>query len=250
MDKIYEAITDQLVNSGKRIVKKAGKVKDIGIAKSDLTEEDLRIERELTEIIHQIAPHHSIYAEEEHGQFNASEDLWVIDPISGTDGFISGFPHFGLVASHLHEGKVRFAAIYDPSVEELFIAQAGKGTLLNGEPVHVIEGGNRVIYNLAKPRIGSAESSRLWPELTKYDVHRNANSFAVSYCWVACGRYSGFVTLAKDTFTEFAGSLMITEAGGSFMNANGDEAFVNTDRLFAGGNEALGQEMLQIIRNM
>jgi myo-inositol-1(or 4)-monophosphatase len=247
MDQLFADVCAHLVSSGKRILKEAGKIKDIGVAKADLTEEDLRIERELTKLIHDRHPDHYIYAEEEHDAFREHEHVWVIDPISGTDGFISGFPHFGLVAAYLHKGRAESAAVYDPSVDELFTARLSEGTFLNGERVGVSTGKRRVIYNLAKPRVLSEASQELWPKLCLYDVHRNANSFAVNYCWVACGRYDGVVTLAKDSFTEYAGSLIITEAGGVFTNSAGAENFLPSDRLFAGGSKQVAPELLDII---
>jgi len=167
MDQLFADVTAHLHASGMRIVKKAGKIKDVGIAKADLTEEDLRIERELTELIHDRFPDHYIYAEEEHDAFEAHEHVWVIDPISGTAGFIAGFPHFGLVAAYLNHGVVQFAAVYDPAVDEMFTAQLGEGAFLNGERVAVSDGRKRVIYNLAKPRM-QTEADRTPQHLRGY----------------------------------------------------------------------------------
>lgn len=247
MDQLFRDITDHLSHSGKRILKKSGKIQDIGVAKADLTEEDLRIERELTKLIHDRFPDHYIYAEEEHDAFQEHDNVWVIDPISGTAGFISGFPHFGLVAAYLHKGITQFATVYDPSVDEMFTARRGDGAFVNGEQVSVSNNQRRVIYNLSKPKVLSEASWEMWQKLCKYDVHRNANSFAVNYCWVACGRYDGVVTLAKDSFTEYAGSLMIIEAGGVFTNAAGEENFLYSDRLFAGGNKQVAPKLLEMI---
>lgn len=247
METLYSQITEHLVTSGKRILERAGKIEDIGVAKADLTEEDLRIERELTNIIKDAYPEHYVYAEEENDVFEEHDDVWIIDPISGTDAFINGFPHFGLVAAHYHKGEGQFALVYDPSVNELFSAFKGEGAFLNGQKILVSKSSSRIVYNLAKPRIGSSESTELWSKLTKYDVHRNANSFAVNYCWVACGRYDGVVTLAKDSFTEYAGGFIISQAGGKFVNDENCEAFKNSDRLFVGANEGFMRTLYETI---
>lgn len=47
MDAFYQKITEYMVESGTRLREKAGSMKDIGVGKKYLTEEDLRIEREL-----------------------------------------------------------------------------------------------------------------------------------------------------------------------------------------------------------
>ncbi len=51
MDVLYSNIIEQIVTSGKRIREKSGKVRDVGITKQHLTEEDVRIERELKEVV-------------------------------------------------------------------------------------------------------------------------------------------------------------------------------------------------------
>ena len=51
MDVLYSNIIEQIVTSGKSIREKSGKVRDVGITKQHLTEEDVRIERELKEVV-------------------------------------------------------------------------------------------------------------------------------------------------------------------------------------------------------
>jgi fructose-1,6-bisphosphatase/inositol monophosphatase family enzyme len=65
----YKRITDFMLDSGKRILAKAGNIKDIGITKKDLTEEDLAIERGFKEIIQSFGPEHILFAEEENAIF-------------------------------------------------------------------------------------------------------------------------------------------------------------------------------------
>lgn len=76
-----------------------------------------------------------------------------------------------------------------------------------------------------------------------FDLYRNTNSFAINYCHVACGRYDGTITLNKDSFPEFAGELMIREAGGVFYNIEEEENIKPEDRAFIGGNEVTYEKL-------
>ena len=249
MDQLYRQITDHLVASGRRIKKRAGQIQDIGVLKANLTEEDLRIERELVDLIHHTYPTHHIYAEEEHDHIADTDDIWVIDPISGTAAFIAGLPHYGLVAAHVHHGQVVFAVVYDPSIDELFTANRGQGAQLNGQPIHLSATSKKIMLNLAPPHFGTKQTAEIWNQLTDLNLYRNTNSFAINYCWVAAGRFDGVVTLAKDSFTEFAGSFMIQEAGGQFSTFTG-EAVSPQARHFFGGNAETYAKLSERIKHL
>jgi len=81
MKLLYSQICIYLKQAGQRLITLQGSVQDIGITKKYLTEEDIRIERELSDMVLCTFPDHSIYAEEEHEHFMNSQNLWVFDPI-------------------------------------------------------------------------------------------------------------------------------------------------------------------------
>ena len=121
---LYQQAIDFVLESGKRIVIKAGQIQDIGILKQYVTDEDLFIERSFKDLVSKFG--HTLYAEEENFNYKNSQDIWVMDPISGTKTFIKGLAHYAIVASHLHNSENVFSVVYDPSVNELFVAQKGQ----------------------------------------------------------------------------------------------------------------------------
>lgn len=248
----YQTIIDYILTSGKRLTKKAGKIADIGITKSDLTEEDLAIERGFKNIIKSYGEGHTVYAEEENQELLDAENVWILDPISGTNTFIKGLGHYAVVAAHLYQRKVKFAAVYDPSMDELFTAQHGKGAYLNSKRIIVSQQTTNtptIVFNRTLASHNPETASQLWNNLDKLGkVYRNTNSFAVNYCHVACGRYDGVVTMSKDTFPEFAGSLILREAGGIFTNLKKQENFKHDDRVFIGGNKENYARLFQIVK--
>ena len=78
MEKIYTEMIAFMVSSGKRIATKAGKIKDIGVKKQWLTEEDIAIERGMKEIIQKHHPNHAFFAEEEHDSFPENENVFGV----------------------------------------------------------------------------------------------------------------------------------------------------------------------------
>jgi myo-inositol-1(or 4)-monophosphatase len=69
--------------------------------------------------------------------FTNSENVWIIDPISNTLNFIHGLPHYSVVLSHVYKSELLFAVVYDPSTQEMFTAEKGKGAFLNDIKISV-----------------------------------------------------------------------------------------------------------------
>lgn len=244
----YQRVIDFIISSGQRLLTRAGKIKDIGITKTDLTEEDLAIERGLKEIIVGFGGNPTVYAEEENDVFNGSDDLWVIDPISGTHRFIKGESHYAIVVCHLIDHKPVFAAVYDPSVKELFTAYAGKGAFFNGLPIHVSRTDAKIIVRPSMFWKDPDAVDRLKNLLREKVLENNSYSMAVNYCAVAKGEADGVVALTKDSFPEFAGGFIIKESGGRFTNIKGSEDIKPTDRVFIGGNLKIYSELLPLVK--
>lgn len=248
-DELHKAVTEYVISSGKRLLSEAGHIQDIGVAKRYLTEEDLAIERGFKEIVG--GEGHALFAEEENLNFIENNDIWVVDPISQTSSFIKGLGHYAVVASHIHKSKVKYAVVYDPSVDELFTATDGGGAFLNGNKI-VVSSGNEtppaIIFNRSSVWQGNQVVDEFWLRLNRYGtIYRNTSSFAVNYCYVACGRFDGIVALAKDPFPEYAGSLIMKEAGGKFTNSKGDEIISPTDKGFVGGNHKTYNDLFGLV---
>jgi myo-inositol-1(or 4)-monophosphatase len=253
MDTIYSQIIDQIVASGKRIRAKAGKIRDVGIAKQHLTEEDVRIERELKEIVLRHDPAHAFYAEEENQDFSDAEDVWAVDPISGTRFFILGLPHYGIVAAHLRRGVAQFAAVYDPSMDELYTATRNGGAFLNGEKISVAPPGRdppKIVFDLSSGWPDAVLAQRMLAALSTFDLYRLAGSHAVNDGLVARGKFHGLVCLAKDSFPYFATSLIVQEAGGLFTNLAGDASIKPTDRVFVGGEPQTYRRLMTVVEGV
>lgn len=246
----YSKIIDFIKVSGDRLRTKCGNIADIGISKINLTEEDLAIERGFNEIITSFGDDHVLYAEEENANFQNFDNVWIADPISGTKCFIKGEPHYSIVIAHMIKNKVVFSAVYDPSVDEFYTAYAEKGAFLNGKPIKVSEGNNKVILRPSSGWKNPDTITKAENALSQYEVERNTYSMAVNYCWVATGRFDAVVSFTKDSFPEFAGGFILQQAGGRFTNIEGKSNIVASDRVFIGGNKDMYETLFPLLKKV
>lgn len=244
MEALYTQLTDYLHEAGQQLVSLQADIKDIGVNKANVTDQDIKIERALRDMVLGLHPDHKVFAEEEHNTFEDAENIWVFDPISATRAYIEGRQHYASVISHIRNGLTQFAAVYDPSSDEMFTAQLGKGATLNGRPIHVSLTANTLLNNTATSLLNSVDAVKLRAATEDLNPLRNEVSFAVNYCWVADGRFDGVVSVAKDSFPEFAGALIMSEAGGKLTNIDGG-AIQPEDRLFIGGNPIMYEELMK-----
>ena len=84
--------------------------------------------------------------------------------------------------------------------------------------------------------------------LSDYEVENNRYSMAVNHCHVADGRVDGLVAYTKDAFPEFAGGLIVREAGGRFTNIEGQSDILPTDRIFIAGKPNTYDRLLPLTR--
>src|SRR5512143_247700 len=102
-----------------------------------VTEMDMRSERAVVETILASFPGHGIIAEEETCIRNESGYRWIIDPLDGTTNYAHGYPCFSVSIALEHEGEVIAGVVYDPMRDELFSAEKGGGSVLNGKKIAV-----------------------------------------------------------------------------------------------------------------
>ena len=246
----YQKVIDLVVKCGNELPALSGKIQDIGVSKKYLTEKDIEIEKRLSDLINTFKGKQIVYAEELHDDYKNSENVWIIDPISDTAGFINNWPHYAVVVSHMHNGVLQFGAVYDPSNKELFTAEKGKGAFLNGKQIHVSDR-KQDYYFIVAPRVREPYSKermlKLISDLMETGIVKSVGSLGLHYCYVACGRADLAISFNKDTFPEFAGKIIVEEAGGVLIDFEGNE-LNNDSRGILATRKDLQNQMLKIVK--
>ena len=125
---------------------------------SPVTQADREIEATMRALIEETFPEHGIFGEE-HGQTRMDADyVWVLDPIDGTQGFITGKPLFGTLIALVHQGRPILGVIDAPATGERWVGAKGRGTTFGGKKVEV-----RACDDLAKAWLYST-SPYLFPD--------------------------------------------------------------------------------------
>jgi myo-inositol-1(or 4)-monophosphatase len=102
-----------------------------------VTEADHAAEKAIIETIQQQFPDHYILSEEAGEMVQESTYKWIIDPIDGTVNFANGIPICCVSIGVEKEGTMILGAVYNPLMNEFFVAEKGKGATLNNKLIAV-----------------------------------------------------------------------------------------------------------------
>jgi len=83
-------------------------------------------------------PDHGVLGEEDSFALDKSE-LWIVDPLDGTETFARRIPLFAFSLALVSKGKLQVGVVYDPVTERLFYAGDGLGAYENGIKLNVSE---------------------------------------------------------------------------------------------------------------
>ncbi len=104
---------------------------------SPVTIADREAELAMRRLISATFPEHGIQGEEYGVENGAAEYVWVLDPIDGTQAFITGQPSFGTLIALTHRGVPILGIIDQAITNERWLGARGQATTLNGDKVAV-----------------------------------------------------------------------------------------------------------------
>lgn len=106
--------------------------------KDMVTDFDVKAEKIILDAIKKSFPDHAILSEGA-GVLGSSSSqyMWVIDPVDGTKNYYYGIDPYRVGICLLENAKPVLNVLYDPTKDELYVAEKGKGAFLNGKRIHV-----------------------------------------------------------------------------------------------------------------
>jgi myo-inositol-1(or 4)-monophosphatase len=220
-----------------------------------VTEVDHACEAHIVGALERARPDDAILAEEGGGDDHAGARWrWIIDPVDGTTNYAHGYPRFCVSIGVECEGVRSVGVVYDPLLDELFMAVRGEGATLNGRPLRV-SGATRLDQSLLAT--GFAYDVRRNPRdnvnhfiafLKHSRALRRDGSAALDLCYVAAGRFDGFWELRLHAWDVAAGLLMVEEAGGRVSDLSG-AAPPHSGAECLASNGHIHDAMLEILRS-
>jgi myo-inositol-1(or 4)-monophosphatase len=217
-----------------------------------VTEVDLEVERMFRAMVASRFPDHEVLAEELGGGLGGARHRWVFDPLDGTTNFAHGVPIFCASLALEIDGTATVAAVYDPNRKELFTAEAGVGSWLNGARLEASSNATVLEsmlvtgfpYNVHQK---ADEFLKVFGQVLKQArAIRRLGSAAIDICWVAAGRMDGFWEASLKPWDTRAAALILEEAGGKVTGMDGGVWNPDGGHILA-TNGLIHDEVLRII---
>ena len=253
--KILKVAIEAAKESGEYMLGHIGKLKEVSRKRgfNDLvTDVDKASEKIIIDSVRKAFPSHSILAEESGEHDAQSEVKWVIDPLDGTTNYAHTFPSFCVSIGVVMGDSVKVGVVYDPTRDELFSSQSGKGAFLNDTPIKV----SKVLSvqeSLVATGFGYDVNDKLAnvdhfkTMLIKAQAVRRPGSAALDLCYVAAGRLDGFWELGLSPWDTAAGQFLVKEAGGVITTMEGGPFDIYMKGIVA-TNGTIHEEMLDLLR--
>jgi myo-inositol-1(or 4)-monophosphatase len=221
-----------------------------------VTEVDFLCEEFMIRKIHERYPGDAILSEERGGGISPTGHTWLLDPVDGTANFSRANPIFCCCVSVAEGDRIKHAAVAVPRLGDVYHASSGSGAFRDwggktyplrvgqtealehafvGADVTFVSAGNN-------PRKeGILEVLRSCWQL------RSLGSAGVRGAWLAAG-YLDISIGTRNTAWDYAPTaLLVPEAGGRATDLAGDPWTYDSDGLIATNNEALHEEVLELI---
>jgi len=195
-----------------------------------VTAADRASEKLIRERISQQFPSHDVLGEEQGLNDQGGDYRWYVDPLDGTTNFAHGYPVFCVSMALEHRGQDQprriAGVVYDPTRDELFSAEQGRGAHLNGTAIHVSKVAQLkeclVATGFPSHKRHKNPNIHFYHQITlRTHGVRRAGSAALDLCNVACGRFDGFWEFNLNPWDTAAGVLIVEEAGGKVSRFNG-----------------------------
>jgi myo-inositol-1(or 4)-monophosphatase len=203
-------------------------------ARDMVSEADLAVEKLIKERLLARYPDDA-YLGEETGQVKGSDNsgIWVVDPIDGTQPFLSGLSTWSISIAYVRASEVQLGMVNNPAARELFTGGMGRTAELNGRPVAPREARSLVdglTFLGCNPRL---RPEQVVPVLDRL-LHAGGmfirnGSGALGLCDVACGRLIGYIEAHINSW-DCLGGIAVCQSAGARVNR-----YVSEQSLIFGG---------------
>jgi myo-inositol-1(or 4)-monophosphatase len=188
---------------------------------SPVSEADIAVDRHLAGVLQAARPDYGWLSEEtadDRTRLSARRSF-VVDPIDGTRGFLSGSDEGTVALSVIDDGRPVAAVVYRPASGDIYRASLGSGLAVNGSPAQ-ISGRSRLDgASLAGPK-AMTNGRRLDGKGLRHIDY--VPSLALRLAMVAAGQVD--VAVARENACDWdlaAADLLVQEAGGRLEDLSG-----------------------------
>ncbi|MBS9722582.1 inositol monophosphatase [Tianweitania sp. BSSL-BM11] len=235
--------------AGRSLARDFGEVQNLQVSVKGPGDYVSQADRKAEEIIYtelsRARPGYS-FLMEERGVVEGDDDQhrWIVDPLDGTTNFLHGIPVFGISIALERQGQVVAGVIYNPAMDEMFVAERGGGAFMNDRRMRVAARRqlSDCVVATGIPHLGLGNHGRALIDLRNVMADssgiRRFGAAAIDLAYVAAGRFDAFWEDSLKPWDMAAGILMIREAGGFVSTRNSGQDMLDTGSVVA-GNEII-----------
>src|ERR1700690_1567878 len=139
---LLNVMVNAVLKAGRGLARDFGEVENLQVSLKGpgnfVTSADRRAEGTLVEELRKARPGYSFLTEET-GEILGPDKThrWIIDPLDGTTNFLHGIPLFAISVAFEREGHLVAGVVYNPILNELYVAESGQGAFLNDRRLRV-----------------------------------------------------------------------------------------------------------------
>lgn len=225
-----------------------------GSAQGLVTKADVESEQAIVSCIKKTFPDHHFLGEESHSDDIDAENLWIIDPLDGTNNFAHGIPHFGVSVAYYHAGKAICGVVINPTTGEVFTAEQGRGAFRNGERasvnLHTRLDETMIATGFYYDRGQMMETTlAAIGDLFRQNIHgiRRFGAATLDLVSVGLGHYGAFFEMTLSPWDFAASKLFVEEAGGKVTTCSGTEVLIQKTSILA-SNGSLHSKLMKVLR--
>lgn len=251
---MQEPLKHIIKEAGKEALKYFANLDSLKISKKGpkdlVTEADFAVEKYIRESLLSRYPDYGFLGEES-GELAGRKGRWIVDPIDGTHSFVHGQYFWSISIALEIADEICLGAVYAPRLDDLYLAEKGKGAYRNGRAIRV-----SLTEKLATAMVGTGfaclrsnlENNNL-ERFSRIAVRtmdqRRFGSVALDLCMVADGQLDAFWEQNLNLYDVAAGILIASEAGASVSDFKGN--FVTNPQEVLVCNRKIFKEILQLM---
>ncbi|THH35831.1 histidinol-phosphatase [Aliishimia ponticola] len=217
-----------------------------------VTEADRAAEAAMRRILEAERPQDAIFGEEYGAKPGSSGLTWVLDPIDGTRGFMSGTPTWGVLIAVSDETGPRFGMIDQPYIGERFVGGPGQAEMTGplgtrGLRTRAARPLSEAVLFTTFPEIGSAREGDAFRAVSQKARLTRYGCDCYAYALVASGQIDLVIEAGLQSYDIQAPIAVIEAAGGLVTDWEGGPVHAG-GRAIAAANREIHAEAMAVLQ--